>query len=393
MSRPVDFDSPIDRTNSDSCKWALYGDVDILPLWVADTDFRVATEITEALQRRVSHGIFGYGRTPERLNDLIVERMQRLYQWTIDPDWLVWMPGVVSSMHIACRSLCDDSETVLTPAVVYPHFHSAPELNARVSQLMAMQQSDNRWVIDLEKLGHQVDIKSKLMLFCNPQNPGGAIYTRDELAELAQIIVSNDMIICSDEIHCDLLLEPGKTHIPIASLNTEIEKRSITLMAPSKTFNIAGLACSFAIIPDASIRRKFRRARLGVVPDVNLLGITAAEAAYETGDEWNRQQVDYLRANRDFLMVEINNIRGLRLDPIEATYLAWIDVSELGLSDPKIFFEKAGVGLSAGRSFGDDRFMRLNFGCTRSLLEQAVKRIRQAVAEHWSKSNVYESGE
>ena len=384
MKKPVDFDLLVDRSKSDSCKWSLYSDVDVLPLWVADTDFMVAPEITEALQQRVSHGIFGYTNIPNRLNELIVERMLRLYDWEVDPSWLVWMPGVVSSMHVACRGLCNETDAVLTPSVVYPHFHSAPALSGRTSQLMAMTQSNQRWVIDQGQLAAQIDATSRLMLFCNPHNPGGTVYTRNELTELAEIIVSNDMVICSDEIHCDLVLEVGMLHIPIASINKEIEKRSITLMAPSKTFNIAGLGCSFAIIPDDSIRRKFIKTRSGIISDVNLLGTTAAQAAYEYGDDWNNQQVDYLRENRDYLVSEINQMRGLKLDPIEATYLAWIDASELGLTDPKAFFEEAGVGLSAGSGFGDKLFVRLNFGCTRSLLEEAVKRIQNALNDHWS---------
>ncbi|MFT5548540.1 MAG: cystathionine beta-lyase [Candidatus Azotimanducaceae bacterium] len=381
---PINFDLLVDRSNTDSCKWSLYSDVDVLPLWVADTDFMVAPEITEALQQRVAHGIFGYTNTPNRLTELIVERMQRLYGWSIDPSWLVWMPGVVSSMHVACRSICDATDSVLTPSVAYPYFHSAPGLSERDNQPMAMIHSNRRWVIDQKKLMSQIDSSSKLMLFCNPHNPGGAVYTRSELLSLADLVVSNDLVVCSDEIHCDLVLEAGMSHIPIASLNKAIEKRSITLMAPSKTFNIAGLSCSFAIIPDDSIRRKFSKACIGIIPYLNLLGTTAAQAAYEYGDDWNNQQVIYLRANRDYLVAEINQIRGLKLDPIEATYLAWIDVSELGLIDSKAFFEAAGVGLSAGIDFGDNNYLRLNFGCPRSLLEEAVKRIRVAVSNHWS---------
>ena len=381
---PVNFDLLVDRSDTDSCKWSLYNDVDVLPLWVADTDFMVAPEITEALQQRVAHGIFGYTNTPNRLNELIVERMQRLYGWSIDPGWLVWMPGVVGSMHIACRSICDASDSVLTPSVAYPYFHSAPELSGRGNQPMAMIHSNRRWVVDQEKLALQIDSSSKLMLFCNPHNPGGAVYTRSELSALADLVVTNDLVVCSDEIHCDLVLEAGMLHIPIASLNKAIENRSITLMAPSKTFNIAGLSCSFAIVPDDSIRRKFTKACTGIIPYLNLLGTTAAQAAYEYGDDWNNQQVIYLRANRDYLVAELNQIRGLKLDPVEATYLAWIDVTELRLTDPKVFFEKAGVGLSAGSDFGDDNYLRLNFGCPRSLLEEAVKRIKIAVNEHWS---------
>ncbi len=381
---PVNFDLLVDRSDTNSCKWSLYSDVDVLPLWVADTDFMVAPEITEALQQRVAHGIFGYTNIPNRLNELIVERMQRLYGWTIDPGWLVWMPGVVSSMHIACRSICNLNDSVLIPSVAYPYFHSAPGLSGRGTQAMAMIQSNRRWVVDQKKLALQIDSSSKLMLFCNPHNPGGAVYTRSELSALADLAVTNDLVVCSDEIHCDLVLEPGMSHIPIASLNKVIEKRSITLMAPSKTFNIAGLSCSFAIIPDDSIRRKFTKACTGIIPYLNLLGTTAAQAAYEYGGDWNNQQVIYLRANRDYLVAELNQIRGLKLDPVEATYLAWIDVTELRLTDPKLFFEKAGVGLSAGSDFGDDNYLRLNFGCPRSLLEEAVKRIKIAVNNHWS---------
>jgi cystathionine beta-lyase len=383
-NRPVNFDLLVDRSNSDSCKWSLYSDVDVLPLWVADTDFMVAPQITEALQQRVAHGIFGYTNIPNRLNELIVERMQRLYDWSIDPSWLVWMPGVVSSMHVACRSLCDATDSVLTPSVAYPYFHSAPGLSGRANQQMAMIRSNRRWVVDQQKLALQIDQTSKLMLFCNPHNPGGAVYTRSELSNLGDLVVSNDLVICSDEIHCDLVLEAGMSHTPIASLNKAIEKRSITLMAPSKTFNIAGLSCSFAIIPDDSIRRKFSKGCIGIIPYLNLLGTTAAQAAYEYGDDWNNQQVDYLRTNRNYLVTEINKIRGLKLDPIEATYLAWIDVTELGLTDPKVFFENAGVGLSAGSDFGDNNYLRLNFGCPRSRLKEAVKRIQIAVNEHSS---------
>jgi cystathionine beta-lyase len=194
--------------------------------------------------------------------------------------------------------------------------------------------------------------------------------------------VSEDFIICSDEIHADLILEPGLKHIPIASLNKDIADRSITLMGASKAFNMAGLGCSFAIIPQRKLRHEFKKARWGIVPAVNVMGLIATQAAYQNGHDWLRQQIEYLRANRDYLMREINQIPGLRLDIVEATFLAWIDVSELRLDKPMAFFEKAGVGLSAGREFGDDRFMRLNFGCSRSLVEQAVTRIRLAVSDY-----------
>jgi cystathionine beta-lyase len=238
--------------------------------------------------------------------------------------------------------------------------------------------SERRMIIDLDWLERNPGRSGQLIFFCNPQNPGGALYRRRELERLADLVQRQDLILVSDEVHCDLILDADKSHLPIASLNSQIERRSITLMAPSKTFNLAGLGCAFAIIADASLRRRMK-VNPYIVSHVNLMGLAAAEAAYEFGDEWNRQQCAYLAANRDYLVKEINTIPGLRLDPIEATYLAWIDVSALGLEDPPAFFTAAGVGMSPGHEFGDAGYMRLNFGCPRSRVVEAVRRIRKAV--------------
>ena len=384
MTKPIDFDTFTDRGNSDSVKWGKYKNTDILPMWVADTDFRVAPGITDALSRRIEHGVFGYAEAPKELIEIVVERMARLYQWQIRPEWLVWQPGVVNGLNLACRIVGSSGDGVFTPSVAYPPFTEAPELSDRTRRPIPMIQSDLRWVIDLDWLAKNIGDTDRLLLLCNPHNPGGSVYRSEELTRLTELIVARDMIVCSDEIHCDLILDADKKHIPIASLNSEIENRSITLMAPSKTFNMPGLGCSFAIISNRELRGRYKKAKQGIVPYVTALGYVAAQAAYESGDDWNRQQLAYLRTNRDYLLGEINSIRGLRLDTIEATYLAWIDVSELGLENPARFFEKAGVGLSAGREFGDGRFMRLNFGCPRSIVEQAVTRIRLAVSDYWA---------
>ncbi len=384
MTKPIDFDTFADRGNSDSVKWGKYKNTDILPMWVADSDFRVAPGIADALSRRIEHGVFGYAEAPKELIEILVERMARLYRWQIRPEWLVWQPGVVNGLNLACRIVGSSGDGVFTPSVVYPPFTDAPELSDRIRRSVPMIQSDQRWVLDLEWLAQNTNDTDRLLLLCNPHNPGGTVYRSEELSRLAELIVARDMIICSDEIHCDLILDADKKHIPIASLNSEIENRSITLMAPSKTFNTPGLGCSFAIISNRQLRGRYKRAKQGIVPYVTALGYVAAQAAYESGDDWNRQQLAYLRANRDYLLREINSIRGLRLDSIEATYLAWIDVSELGLKKPAKFFEQAGVGLSAGGEFGDGRFMRMNFGCPRSIVEQAVTRIRLAVSDYWA---------
>jgi cystathionine beta-lyase len=232
-------------------------------------------------------------------------------------------------------------------------------------------------------MAENLNEENRLLLFCNPHIPGGSVYSRDELTQLADLAIKHDFIVASDEIHCDLILESGLQHIPIASLNEDIERSSITLMSVNKSFNVAGLSCSYAIIPDQELRQQFNYQRVGIVTYINLFGLTAIQAAYQHGGDWNRELVNYLRGNRNFLLREINAIRGLKLDPIEATYLAWINVSELGLDNPKQFFEQAGVGMSPGKEFGNNNFMRLNFGWTSAMLEEAIKRMRNAVNNHW----------
>ena len=378
MSKVFDFDQVIERSNSGSAKWEKYRDRDILPMWVADTDFAVAPEIQQALHKRAEHPVFGYTQTPEHLVELIVARMQRLYHWSIDADWFVPLPGIIGALYLACRANGKPGNAVYLPEIIYPPFAKAAGFNGLVNQPIPMCVRDGRMIIDMDWLEQQPARPGQLLLFCNPQNPGGAVYREHELQRLASIVEQQDLVLVTDEIHCDLILDKDKQHIPIASLNPQIEQRSITLMAPSKTFNLAGLGCAFAIVPNAGLRRGMKTNPY-IVPHVNLMGLAAAEAAYEFGDEWNRQQCAYLAANRDYLINEIRRIPGLELGPIEATYLAWIDVSALGLKNPAKFFESAGLGMSPGRDFGDADFMRLNFGCPRSRVEQAVERIRTAV--------------
>jgi cystathionine beta-lyase len=347
-------------------------------MWVADSDFAVAPRIQQAMRDRVDHPVYGYTQTPGHLVELIAERMRRLYQWEIDPHWVVMLPGVIGAFYLACRATSEPGELIYVPEVVYPPFSKGPGHYSMESRTIPMAIRDQRMIIDLDWLEQQPPHADRLLMFCNPQNPGGAMYRKDELGRLAQIVEQQQLILVSDEIHCDLILDREKRHIPIASLNPQIEQRSITLMAPSKTFNLAGLGCAFAIIANDRLRRAMT-VNPYIVPHVNIMGLAAAEAAYEFGDEWNRQQCEYLAANRDYLIDQINRIPGLRLAPVESTYLAWIDVSALGLENPPRFFENAGVGMSPGCEFGDSNYMRLNFACPRSRVELAVERIRKAV--------------
>jgi len=378
MSR-FDFDRLIDRTSTSTQKWQKYANTDILPMWVADTDFMSPPAVIEALKQRVEHGIFGYTNTPDSLNQAFIDRMARLYGWKLTPEQLTWLPGLVSGLNLAVRASCQKNEAALTATPVYPPFVSAPKLSQRGLIKVPMERIGDRSIIDFEALEASITPAAKLLLFCNPHNPGGAVYRQAELERLAELILRHDLIICSDEIHCDLILEPGVEHVPIASLGPEIAARTITLMAPSKTWNIAGLGCSVAVIENERLRQQFTQVRKGIVPGVNLLGFTAAEAAYRDGQEWNNQQLSYLRANRDYLVKQVNQLPGLELRPFEATYLAWIDASGLELESPQKFFEAAGVGMSDGSDFGDPQFVRLNFGCPRSRLEEAIRRMQKAL--------------
>jgi len=371
------FEQPVDRTSSNSIKWSKYKDRDILPMWVADSDFRVPDAITEALHRHVDHGIFGYGHPPARLTELLIERMKLRYDWTIEPEWIVYLPGLVCGLNLAVRSLTEDHQGVISPKPIYPPFMSSVKLARRSLSVSPVTLQNNRWLMDLAQT--EVLPESKLLLFCNPLNPGGTVYHRDELLALADFAEHHDLYVCSDEIHCDLILDKAAKHIPFASLNKNAAQRSVTLIAPSKTFNIAGLGASMAIIPNPILRRRFIKTKAGIVPDVNVLAYTAAQAAYESCQPWLEHQLDFLRQHREKLEQEINALPFLKLHHIEATYLAWIDASALPVTSPFKFFEQAGVGLSPGADFGNSRFVRLNFACCSKTLDEGLRRMRAAI--------------
>ncbi|WP_345827841.1 PatB family C-S lyase [Erwinia sp. HDF1-3R] len=374
------FNERIDRRHSDSEKWHKYGNQDILPLWVADTDFRSPECVINALKQRVEHGIFGYGITPPELIDLVIARMAERYQWKIESDWLVFLPGVISGLNLSVRAFTESHQGTIAPTPVYPPFRSAAKLANRTQLNAQLRLENQRWVMDLLALEMQMTGNEKLLMLCNPQNPGGTVYRREELESQLRFAQRHDLIVCSDEIHCDLILEPGLKHIPFASLSEDAAQRSVTLMSPSKTFNIAGLGASLAIIPNPELRRRFMQQRKGVVPPVDILAYVAATAAWRDGQPWLDKQLAYLRGTRDLLTAEINAMSGLTLSAPEATYLAWIDASQLNVASPALFFERHGLGFSPGRDFGDDAFVRFNFGCPRDMINEALKRMKNAVS-------------
>lgn len=380
-----DFDTPPDRQGTDSQKWQKYAGRDVLPLWVADMDFRSPPAIVEALHRRVDHGIYGYARPVKSTVDAVVNALAARYQWKIDPAWLVWLPGLVVGLNVTTQAFAAPGEEVLCLTPVYPPFMTAPRNSGRVAITvpLSLNSRANRWEIDWDALERAVTPKTKLFFLCNPHNPIARVFRRDELVRLAEFCLRHDLILCSDEIHCDLILDPALPHITSGTLSPEIAARSITLMAPSKTYNVPGLGTSLAIIPDPALRARFVRATAGIVAEVTVFGYTACEAAYRDSEPWRQALLAYLRSNRDHLLDFIaRNLPGVRLEaPIEATYLAWLNVSALGLDDPAAHFEQHGVGLSDGVYFGAPKghYVRLNFGCARSTLDEALQRMKAAL--------------
>ena len=371
------FDEIIDRSQSHCEKWDKYQGKDIIPAWVADMDFKSPPAIIEALQERSAHGVFGYSGVDAETLQSIVDFIKRHYDWDIQKEWLVFTHGVVSSMNIA--ALCVEGESVATTTPIYPHFIKAPKFAGKEVRAIAMKEENNRWTIDFERLEQAMGLTCKLFMLCNPYNPGGTVFRKEELEKLANLCVKHDMMICSDEIHADLILAPETKHIPIASLNEEIAKRSITLMAPSKTFNIAGLQASFAIIPDIKLRHAFQKTMGSMVGGVNLLGITAMKAAYQHGETWLDELRIYLRENLALVQAFVVKNPSLKLLNQEATFLAWIDASDLHVKSPYAFFLDFGIGLSDGTPFGDANFVRLNFGTQKATLESILARMQKAM--------------
>lgn len=379
MEPLFDFDSPIDRKESDSHKWQKYRGEEIIPMWVADMDFASPPAVIQALHQRVDHKIFGYGEPDPRLKELISDHLLQSHQWVISPEWIVWLPGLVTGLNVTCRSVGRPGAGVLTMTPVYPPFLTAPRFAGKRLQTSGLAFSEKRWQVDFEALRQTMDAKTALFLLCNPHNPTGRVFTRNELETMADLCLRADLAICADEIHCDLVLEPGCKHLPMASLAPEVARRTITLMAPSKTFNIPGLGCAYAVISDPKLRSRFKRAMAGIVPHVNLFGFVAAQAAYEHGQPWLAALRDYLRVNRGLVYEAVRQMGGLTMGPVEATYLAWIDARHGHFNDPARSFEQSGVGLSDGTYFGAPGFVRLNFGCPRSLLHTALQRMIHAV--------------
>lgn len=372
----------------DSLKWGRYAGRDILPMWVADMDFAAPPPVLDALRQRLDHGTLAYNTPSASQTESLVTHLADEYAWTVDPAWLVWLPGLVPGLNLACHTVGEAGSAVFTATPVYPPFLSAPRNAGRRLIGLPLKRGERQWQWDFpclsETLSRHPD--GRLLLLCHPHNPVGRHWCDEELKTLAEYVERHDLIVCSDEIHCGLLLDETARHRPFATLSPEIARRTVTLMSPSKTYNIPGLSTAVAIIPDPVRRHRFRHAMQGLVPSCpNLLGMIAAEAAYRHCKDWHQKLLRTLRANRNRLQAAVDALPGLKMTPVEATYLAWIDASELcqerNIEAPQPFFEAHGLGLSPGSDFGPDSagFVRLNFGCPPATLDQALERLRRAI--------------
>jgi len=380
VARPLfDFDTPIDRSGTASVKWDKYGNRDVIPMWVADMDFACAPAIVDALHRRIDHGIFGYSNPPASLVDATIAHLQSEHGWKIEPDWIVWLPGLVVGLNVVCRAFGREGADVLTAVPIYPPFLSAPANGARNAVRVQMTESSGKWRWDMAALERAITPSSRVLLLCNPHNPVGRVFSRDELQAIAGVCVRHNLVLCSDEIHNGLILDADKRHIPVATLDGDIAQRTVTLMSVSKTFNVPALGCAYAIASNPDLRDKLRKAMAGIVHHVGLMGYVATEAAYREGKQWQIALLDHLRGNRDLAEREVSSIAGLRIWHAEATYLSWIDARGLKVDDPVKLFIDAGVGLYDGAPFGAPGYLRLNFACPRPLLEKALARMARAV--------------
>lgn len=363
-----------DRHNTHSIKWDKFPN-DVIPMWVADMDFASPEPIIKAIQDRVSDGVFGYTKAAPELDKAIIDNAKNNYQWDIKANQIDYLPGLVCALHVAVRAFTKEDEAVIIPGPVYFHLTKAAELANRKIHSIPMQLINDRWLPDMQAFADAcADTKSKLILLCNPHNPGGTVFSRDELLQIHALAAQYDLTVVSDEIHCDLILDEGLTHIPFASLNQDAASRTVTLMAPSKTYNVAGLGLAYSVTQNLTLKNKFNLARSGIMPDPNLLAFDATQAAYTQCQDWHRDLIKYLRKNRALIQQRLAPTQ-CKMSQIEATYLAWIDVSYLKLDNAEAYFLKAGVAISDGKQFGNPNFIRLNFGCSYQQLDQALTRL------------------
>jgi cystathionine beta-lyase len=392
-----DFDKVISRANTGSAKWdackMLFGSDDVIPMWVADMDFPTAQPIVDALKKRAAHPFYGYSMSGPGLNQSVVERMQKKYGWRIEPEWIVCTPGVVSALTAAVKALTHPGDDIVLQEPVYYPFFSAVKANGCQINTNKLKFARGQYEMDFADLTRKFESKGMMqggasrargIILCNPHNPIGRSWGKEDLIKLGEIVIGHGATVISDEIHCELMFK-GYTHTPFGSISRDFEQHSIVCMAPSKTFNLAGLSASSIIIPDKKLRDAFQQAQAGMVHGPNLFGLVAMEAAYKYGDEWLEQLLDYLQGNLDFTLDYFKkNIPKIVPIKPQGTYLLWLDCRALKLDDEALsdfMKKKAKIGLDDGAMFGagGSGFERMNIACPRSILEEALSRLTKAV--------------
>ena len=380
-----EFDQVVDRRGFHSKKWGRYGE-DVLPMWVADMDFRSPEPVRLALRQVADRGIYGYGLEPPGLRELIVERLSRLYAWHVSPEDIVFMSGVVPGLNLTCRALTSPGDGLLLQTPVYQRILHLPEHAGREPHQMELtREANGRYHVDADAFEAAITDRTRLFILCNPHNPTGRVFRRQELMQMAEVCLRHNIIICSDEIHCDLVFS-GHEHVPIASLGAEIADHTITFMAPTKTYNLAGVHCGFAVIQNGQMRMRFLAAGRDLVREPGIMGYAAALAAYHDGQSWLDALLRYLEDNRDVLVRYVGeHLPGVDMVKPEATYLAWLDCRGAGIpGDPgEYLLSEAKVALNDGTRYGrgGEGFVRLNFGCPRSILVEALEMIESTLVK------------
>ena len=379
-----DFDRIIDRKGSNAVKWDLFGE-GVLPLWVADMDFASPSEIISEIQARLGHPIFGYQSDDAELLNVICDWIFRKHGWKIKPEDILLMPGVVAGLNWAVRSFSEIDDSIIFHTPVYFPFYKI-STNNNVSQItIPLKNTKIGFEFDFEEFEKRIRDDTRIFILCNPHNPVGRVFREEELERIGEICLAHSILICSDEIHSDLVF-PGHKHVPIATLSDELAMNTITLMAPSKTFNIPGLHFSYAIVQNEILRNKMNNTRNGMIGEPNILAQSAVKAAYKNGRNWLKELLNYLDKNRQFVINFIRkNIPEIKVHPPEGTYLAWLDCSAFNFEEsPFTFFLKnAKVALSDGEIFGKNssKFIRLNFACPKQLLNEALNKMAIAIQQ------------
>lgn len=382
------FDEVVDRHNTDSVKWDYFaryaGKEEILPMWVADMDFRAPAPVVEALIKRAQHGIYGYAELSDSCFFAVAGWLKRRHGWSINTEWIIFCPGVVPAVYLLIRAVTMPGDKVIVQSPVYNHFFGAIKSADCIISNNPLKLDNGRYFIDFDDLEQKAK-EARVMILCSPHNPGGILWSEDVLRQIGEICIKNNILVISDEIHSDLVLY-GQKHVPYASLSEEMAMNSVTAVAPSKTFNLAGLQASYIIAPNPELAAVFRNMmERNAINRPNIFAITATEAAYNHGEKWLDQLLLYLEDNHRLIQKYITEyIPRLRVIEAQATFLAWIDCRGLGLSpgELKLFIEdSAGLGLNQGYIFGQggEGFVRMNLGCPRALIEKALDKLKNAV--------------